>query len=63
MVSLLSGSGMSKLREEYLLKAAEADVSFRAAKGRETIAAWERIVVGYLELAEIELQKTLGLQS
>ena len=47
------------LRDEYLLKAEEADISFLSAKDREEIAAWERIVVGYLELADMELRKNL----
>ena len=49
------------LRDEYLLKAAQADAMFHAAIEPEEIAAWERIVVGYLELADIDTRKKFKL--
>jgi hypothetical protein len=42
-----------KSREEFLQLAAEAEVYEKKATDRNTRAAWEKIVVGYLELAEI----------
>jgi hypothetical protein len=42
-----------KSREEYLQLAAEAEVFEKQATDRATRDAWEKIVVGYLELAEI----------
>jgi hypothetical protein len=39
--------------EEYLRKAAEAERHQQRAKDPQAREAWERIVVGYLELAEI----------
>jgi hypothetical protein len=50
-------------RDEYLRKAHEADVFCRAAPDQAETEAWERIVVGYLELADIEMRRVFGLQS
>lgn len=43
----------SNIREEYLHRAEEAEKQERSAKDVQVKKAWERIVVGYLELAEI----------
>lgn len=40
-------------REEYLRRAEEAEKEERRAKDLHAKEAWERIVVGYLELAEV----------
>ena len=40
-------------RDMYLQKAAEAEKEEKRAPDRWTRAAWERIVIGYLELAEM----------
>jgi hypothetical protein len=42
-----------KSREEYLQMAREAEIHEKRATDRPTRDAWEKIVVGYLELAEI----------
>ena len=45
-------------REEYLRLAQEAEIHQRLAKDKVTKEAWERVIVGYLELAEaIELRE------
>lgn len=41
-----------KSREEYLQLAKEAEIHEQQSKDFRTRAAWEKIVVGYLELAE-----------
>jgi hypothetical protein len=43
----------SSAREEYLRRAEEAEKEERRAKDLHAKEAWERIVVGYLELAEM----------
>lgn len=43
----------STARDEYLRKAQEAERQERRATDLLAKEAWERIVVGYLELAEI----------
>jgi hypothetical protein len=55
---------MAKLsnRDDYLLKALEAEVLYRVAEDRAEADAWERIMVGYLELADIEMRRVFGLQ-
>ena len=47
-------------REEYLHRAAEAEKMERLAKDLQTQSAWEKIVVGYLELAEFAAPRTEG---
>jgi hypothetical protein len=42
-----------KSREEYLRLAKEAESHEKRAADRTARAAWEKIVVGYLELAEM----------
>ena len=42
-----------KSRKEYLQLASEAEVYEKRATDRASQNAWEKIVVGYLELAEI----------
>jgi hypothetical protein len=42
-----------KSREEYLQLAKDAEIFEKLARDRLTRNAWEKIVVGYLELAEI----------
>jgi hypothetical protein len=49
-------------RDDYLLKALEAEVLYRVAEDRAEADAWERIMVGYLELADIEMRRVFGLQ-
>jgi hypothetical protein len=51
-----------KSREEYLQLATEAEVYEKKATDRNIRAAWEKIVVGYLELAEIAEPSTQRLQ-
>ena len=46
------GSSM-KSREEYLQLAQDAEIYEKRSTDRTTRNAWEKIVVGYLELAEI----------
>ena len=41
------------LREFYLRKSREAEVEERKATNRRAQWAWEKIVVSYLELAEL----------
>ena len=41
------------LPEEYLCKAKEAETRQRQAKDATVKESWERIIVGYLELADI----------
>ena len=43
----------SSAREEYLHKAEEAERKKQETKDPATKSAWERVVVGYLELAEL----------
>lgn len=43
----------SSKREEYLRKAQEAEEQKKCAAELVAKEAWERIVVGYLELAEV----------
>jgi hypothetical protein len=40
-------------REEYLHKAKEAEMQQQRAKSLLVKSAWERIVIGYLELADM----------
>jgi hypothetical protein len=42
-----------KSREEYLQLAQDAEIYEKRSTDRTTRNAWEKIVVGYLELAEI----------
>lgn len=49
------------LREEYLRLAKEAEIHQRLAKDKLTIDSWERVIVGYLELAEMIVPATSEL--
>jgi len=49
----MESSNPAVRRKEYLRKAAEAEIDLGRAQGQEAKASWERIVVGYLELADM----------
>ncbi len=47
-------------REEFLRRAAEAEKEERLATDHHVRLAWERIVVGYLELADIVARREVS---